>query len=40
MSETISLNTNNSESHINPLLPNEDQSSYIMEKDKSINNKF
>ena len=31
-------NTNNSEVHINPLLPNEDQSSYFVDKDKSINN--
>ena len=31
-------NINNSEAPINPLLSNEDQSAYIYEKDKSINN--
>ena len=31
-------NVNNSEMPINPLMPNEDQSSYFIDKDKSINN--
>ena len=34
----INININNSEMPGNPLLPNEDQSSYFIDKDKSINN--
>ena len=34
----LNINANNSELPSNPLLPNEDQSSYFIDKDKSINN--
>lgn len=34
----INININNSEAPMNPLLSNEDQSSYAFEKDKSVNN--
>ena len=37
-SNNLNINTNNSELPANPLLPNEDQSSYFIDKDKSINN--